>query len=133
MILCFQPLSLLVIILSIDLLVLVSLSVFMVISPMASLTLWQFYLILIFFSQLNLLLEHILDLYDEVMRKLGINIANYKLANDVHRRDKDFNVSDYVMFESVQSIILNIRLRNYMLMPLTHSLLFKSLVLMHIY
>ena len=41
--------------------------------------------------------KHIHDLHDEIRRKISLSNKDYKLAADVHRRSKEFNVDDYVM------------------------------------
>ena len=41
--------------------------------------------------------KHIHDLLDEIRRKFSLSNEEYKLAADVHRRSKEFNVGDYVM------------------------------------
>ena len=41
--------------------------------------------------------KHIHDLYAEIMRKISLSNEKYKLVVDVHRRSKEFNISDYVM------------------------------------
>ena len=41
--------------------------------------------------------KHIHDLHAEIRRKVSLSNEEYKLAADVHRRSKEFNVGDYVM------------------------------------
>ena len=41
--------------------------------------------------------KHIHDLHDEIRRKISLSNEEYKLAADVRRRSKEFNVGDYVM------------------------------------
>ena len=41
--------------------------------------------------------KYIHDLHDEIRRKISLSNEEYKLAADVHRRSKEFNVGDYVM------------------------------------
>ena len=41
--------------------------------------------------------KHIHHLYAEIRRKISLNNEEYKLAADVHRRSKEFNVGEYVM------------------------------------
>ena len=41
--------------------------------------------------------KHIHDLHAEIKRKISLSNKEYKLATDVHRRSKEFNVGDYVM------------------------------------
>ena len=41
--------------------------------------------------------KHIHDLHAEIRRKISLSNEEYKLAADVHRRSKEFNVGDYVM------------------------------------
>ena len=41
--------------------------------------------------------KHIHDLHVEIRRKISLHNEEYKLAVDVHRRSKEFNVGDYVM------------------------------------
>ena len=41
--------------------------------------------------------KHIHDLHAEIRRKISLSNEEYKLAVDVHRRSKEFNVGDYVM------------------------------------
>ena len=41
--------------------------------------------------------KHIHDLYAEIRRKISLSNEEYKMAADVHRRSKEFNVGDYVM------------------------------------
>ena len=41
--------------------------------------------------------KHIHDLHAEIRRKISLSNEEYKLATDVHRRYKEFNVGDYVM------------------------------------
>ena len=41
--------------------------------------------------------KHIHDLHAEIRRKISLSNEEYKLATDVHRRSKEFNVGDYVM------------------------------------
>ena len=41
--------------------------------------------------------KYIHDLHDEIRRKISLSNEEYKLAGDVHRRSKEFNVGDYVM------------------------------------
>ena len=41
--------------------------------------------------------KHVHDLHDEIRRKISISNEEYKLAANVHRRSKEFNVSEYVM------------------------------------
>ena len=41
--------------------------------------------------------KHIYDLHAEIRRKISLSNEEYKLAADVHRRYKEFNVGDYVM------------------------------------
>ena len=41
--------------------------------------------------------EHIHDLHVEIRRKISLRNKEYKLAADVHRRSKEFNVGDYVI------------------------------------
>ena len=41
--------------------------------------------------------KHIHDLHVEIRRKISLSNEEYKLATDVHRRSKEFNVGDYVM------------------------------------
>ena len=41
--------------------------------------------------------KHIHDLHAEIRRKISLSNEEYKLAADVHRRSKAFNVGDYVM------------------------------------
>ena len=40
--------------------------------------------------------KHIHELHAEIRRKFSLS-NEYKLATDVHRRSKEFNVGDYVM------------------------------------
>ena len=40
---------------------------------------------------------HIHDLHAEIRRKISLSNEEYKLAADVHRRSKEFNVGDHVM------------------------------------
>ena len=39
--------------------------------------------------------KHIHDLHVEIKRKISLSNEEYKLAADVHRRYKDFNVGEY--------------------------------------
>ena len=41
--------------------------------------------------------KHVHDLHAEIMRKISLSNEEYKLAADVHRRSKEFNVGDYVI------------------------------------
>ena len=41
--------------------------------------------------------KHIHDLHSEIRRKISLSNEEYKLAADVHRRFKEFNVGEYVM------------------------------------
>ena len=41
--------------------------------------------------------KHIHDLHAEIKRNISLSNEEYKLAADVHRRSKEFNVGDYVM------------------------------------
>ena len=41
--------------------------------------------------------KHIHDLHAEIRQKISLSNEEYKLAADVHRRSKEFNVGDYVM------------------------------------
>ena len=41
--------------------------------------------------------KHIHDLHAEIRRKISLSNEEYKLAANVHRRSKEFNVGDYVM------------------------------------
>ena len=41
--------------------------------------------------------KHIHDLHAEIRQKISLSNEEYKLAADVHRRCKEFNVGDYVM------------------------------------
>ena len=41
--------------------------------------------------------KHIHDLHAEIKRKFSLSNEEYKLATDVHRISKEFNVGDYVM------------------------------------
>ena len=41
--------------------------------------------------------KHIHDLHAEIKRKISLSNEEYKLAADVHRRYKEFNVGAYVM------------------------------------
>ena len=41
--------------------------------------------------------KHIHDLHAEIRRKISLSNEEYKLAVDVHRRSKEFDVGDYVM------------------------------------
>ena len=41
--------------------------------------------------------KHIHDLYAKIRRKISLSNEEYKLATDVHRRSKEFNVGEYVM------------------------------------
>ena len=41
--------------------------------------------------------KHIHDLHAEIRRKISLSNEEYKLAADVHRRSKQFNVGDHVM------------------------------------
>ena len=41
--------------------------------------------------------KHIHDLHVEIRQKISLNNEEYKLAADVHRRSKKFNVGEYVM------------------------------------
>ena len=41
--------------------------------------------------------KHIHDLHAEIRRKISLSNEEYKLAADVHRRSKEFNVGDHVM------------------------------------
>ena len=41
--------------------------------------------------------KHIRDLHAEIRRTIYLSNEEYKLAADVHRRSKEFNVGDYVM------------------------------------
>ena len=41
--------------------------------------------------------KHIHDLHVETRRKISLSNEEYKLATDVHRRTKEFNVGEYVM------------------------------------
>ena len=41
--------------------------------------------------------KHIHDLHAEIRRKISLSNEEYKLAADVHRRSKEFNVGGYVM------------------------------------
>ena len=41
--------------------------------------------------------KHIHDFHVEIRRKISLSNEEYKLAADVHRRSKEFNVGDYVM------------------------------------
>ena len=41
--------------------------------------------------------KHIHDLHAKIMRKISLSNEEYKLAADVHRRSKEFNVGEYVM------------------------------------
>ena len=41
--------------------------------------------------------KHIHDLHVEIRRKISLSNEEYKLAADMHRRSKEFNVGDYVM------------------------------------
>ena len=42
--------------------------------------------------------KHIHDLHAKIRRKISLSNEEYKLAFDVHRRSKEFNVDEYVMF-----------------------------------
>ena len=44
---------------------------------------------------MDLLLKHLGK--HEIRRKISLSNKEYKLAVDVHRRSKEFNVGDYVM------------------------------------
>ena len=41
--------------------------------------------------------KHIHDLHVEIRRKISLSNEEYKLAADVHRRSKEFDVGEYVM------------------------------------
>ena len=41
--------------------------------------------------------KHIHDLHAEIRRMISLSNEEYKLAADVHRRSKEFNVGNYVM------------------------------------
>ena len=41
--------------------------------------------------------KHIHDLHAEIRRTISLSNEEYKLAADMHRRSKEFNVGDYVM------------------------------------
>ena len=41
--------------------------------------------------------KHIHDLHVEIRRKISLSNEEYRLAADLHRRSKEFNVGDYVM------------------------------------
>ena len=41
--------------------------------------------------------KHIHDLHVEIRRNISLSNEEYKLAADMHRRSKEFNVGDYVM------------------------------------
>ena len=49
--------------------------------------------------------KHIHDLHAEIRRKISLSNEEYKLAADVHRRSKEFNVGDYVMVRIRPKII----------------------------
>ena len=41
--------------------------------------------------------KHIHDLHAEIRRQISLSNEEYKLAVDVHRRSKEFNIDEYVM------------------------------------
>ena len=41
--------------------------------------------------------KHIHDLHAKIRRKIYLSNEEYKLADDVHHRSKEFNVGEYVM------------------------------------
>ena len=41
--------------------------------------------------------KHIHDLHAKIRQKIALSNEEYKLAVDVHRRSKEFNVGEYVM------------------------------------
>ena len=41
--------------------------------------------------------KHIHNLHAEIRRNISLSNEEYKLAGDVHRRSKEFNVGDYIM------------------------------------
>ena len=49
--------------------------------------------------------KHIHDLHVEIRRNISLSNKEYKLASDVHRRSKEFNVGDYVMVRISPKII----------------------------
>ena len=52
--------------------------------------------------------KYIHDLHAEIRRKISLSNEEYKLAVDVHRRSKEFNVGDYVMVHIRSKIISKI-------------------------
>ena len=77
--------------------------------------------------------KHIHDLHAEIRRKISLSNKEYKLAADVHRRCKEFNVNEYVMVCIRPKRILKTFSKKLYARAMTLILSFVNWDLMHIF